>query len=290
MAPMTELLLQLLANGLSTGVGYALVALSLTLVFGVLHVINFAHGEVFMVGALTALVATRAGVPYLASLPLAALAGIAAGVLLDWVCVRPLLHRGGDHSEVLLSTFAASIILYEAVLWLHGSQPADVKGIDGLLRLGPVVLPWQRLFILAAGVGILVALELLLKRTRFGTRMRAVAQSAFAARVVGIPMARVRSLTFVLAAAIGALAGALLAPAIFFSPAMGHGVIIKAFVVVVMGGLGSARGAVVFGLLLGVGEALAAAFLSEGFAAALLYGLMLLVLLWRPHGLMGRPA
>jgi len=106
---------------------------------------------------------------------------------------------------------------------------------------------------------------------------------------VGIPMARVRSLTFVLAAAIGALAGALLAPAIFFSPAMGHGVIIKAFVVVVMGGLGSARGAVVFGLLLGIGEALAAAFLSEGFAAALLYGLMLLVLLWRPHGLLGRP-
>jgi len=286
---MAELVLQLLANGLSTGVGYALVALSLSLVFGVLHIINFAHGEVFMVGALVTLMATRAGVPYLATLPLAMLVGALLGALIDRVCVRSLLRRGSDQNEVLLSTFAASIIVFEAVLIVHGNQPADVSGISGLLRVGPVVLPWQRVFVLAAGVVVLVALELLLLRSRLGAQMRAVAQSAFAASLVGIPMARVRSLTFVLAAAIGALAGALLTPAVFFSPTMGQAVILKAFVVVVMGGLGSVRGAVVFGIMLGVCEAVIAAFLSEGMATAALGALMLLVLLWRPHGLMGRP-
>lgn len=287
---MSELVLQLLANGVSTGMGYALVALSLSLVFGVLHVINFAHGEVFMIGAFATLVATRAGVPYLAALPLAVVAGIVVGVILDRVCVRAFVARTGDRTEVLLSTFAASILVFEAVLLVGGNQPADVAGVPGLLRVGPVVLPWHRLFVVVAGIAILVGLEWVLRRTRFGVEMRAVAQSAFAARLVGIATECVQSTTFVASAAMGALAGALLVPAIFFAPTMGHSALIKAFVVVVVGGLGSVRGAVVFGILLGVCEALAAAFVSEGVASALLYALMLVVLLWRPNGLMGKPA
>ncbi len=287
---MSELVLQLVANGVSTGVGYALVALSLTLVFGVLHVINFAHGEIFMVGALTALLGTRVGVPYGLTLPLALVAGTGLGAVLDWICVRPLLARGSDKTEVLLSTFAASILVYEGVALAYGSQPADVSGVPGVLSLGPVALTWQRIFVLLAGIVVLVALELVLKRTRFGVQMRAIAQSPFAASVIGIRIQRISSLTFVLAAAIAALSGALLAPAIFFSPTMGHATMIKAFVVVVMGGLGSARGAVIFGLLLGVFEALVGGFLSEGFAAVAVYALMLVTLLWRPTGLLGRPA
>ncbi|MDQ2763933.1 MAG: branched-chain amino acid ABC transporter permease, partial [Pseudomonadota bacterium] len=255
-----------------------------------LHVINFAHGEVFMVGALTALLATRAGVPYAMALPLALVAGVVLGIALDWVCVRPLLARGGDKTEVLLSTFAASILVYEGVLLGYGSEPAEVSGVNGLLSLGPVVLSWQRIFILATGIVVLVALEQVLKRTRFGVQMRAVAQNPFAASVVGIRLRRINSVTFVLAAAIAALAGALLAPAIFFSPGMGQAIMIKAFVVVVMGGLGSVRGAVIFGLLLGVFEALAGGFLSEGFAAVAVYALMLVTLLVRPTGLMGKAA
>jgi branched-chain amino acid transport system permease protein len=287
---MTEFILQLLANGVSTGVGYAFVALGLTLVFGVLHVINFAHGEVFMVGALAALLGTRAGLPYLATLPLALLAGIVVGAVLDWVCVRPLLARSHDKSEVLLATFAASIIVFEAVFVLFGAQAENVPGIAGVWTLGGVAVPQQRVFVLCAGVVVFVGLELLLKRTAFGVQMRAVAQSTFAARLVGIRVSRVNSLTFLLASAIAGLGGALLAPVILYSPQIGHAVIIKAFVVVVMGGLGSVRGAVLFGVLLGVVEALAGAFMSEGFAAAAIYALMLVTLLWRPHGLLGRPA
>lgn len=287
---MSELVLQLLANGISTGMGYALVALSLSLVFGVLHVVNFAQGEVFMVGAFSALLATRAGVPYLAALPLAVVAGLVVGLLLDWICVRSFLARSVDRTEVLLSTFAASILLYEGVLFAGGSEPADVAGVQGLFHAGPVVVSAQRLFIVGAGIVILLALEWMLKRTRLGVEMRAVAQSAFAANLVGIRTRRVQSITFVVSAAIGALAGALLAPAIFFSPTMGQAVLIKAFVVVVIGGLGSIRGAVVFGLLLGVSEAIAALFASEAMANAGLYAAMLLVLLWRPNGLLGKTA
>lgn len=287
---MTEFVLQLLANGLSNGVGYAFVALGLTLVFGVLHVINFAHGEVFMVGALAALLGTRWGLPYLATLPLAVLVGVALGALLDRVCVAPLLARSHDKSEVLLATFAASIIVFEAVFVSFGAQAENVPGIPGVWTAGGVAVPWQRVFVLGAGIVVLVGMEFLLRRTAFGVQLRAVAQSAFAARVVGIRVQRVNSLTFVLASAIAGLGGALLAPVILYSPQIGHAVIIKAFVVVVMGGLGSVRGAVVFGVLLGVVEALAGAFISEGFAAAAIYALMLVTLLWRPHGLMGRAA
>ena len=287
---MTELALQLLVNGLSTGVGYALVALGLTLVFGVLHVINFAHGEVFMVGALTALLGIQVGLPYLAVLPLAAVSGIVLGTVIDRICVKPLLTRSVDKTEVLLSTFAASIIIYEAVLVLHGTEPANVNGVPGMMAAGMVAISWQRVFVLVAGMLILVFLEYLLLKTRFGVQLRAVAQSAFAARVVGIDVKAINSRTFILASAIGGIGGALLAPIIFYGPAMGHTVMIKAFVVVVMGGLGSVRGAVIFGVLLGVFEAMVGAFLSEGIAAAVVYSLMLVTLLWRPRGILGKAA
>jgi len=156
--------------------------------------------------------------------------------------------------------------------------------------LGGVAVTRQRVFVLGAGIVVFLGLEFLLRRTTFGVQVRAVAQSAFAARLVGIRVPRVNSLTFLLASAIAGLGGALLAPVILYSPHIGHAVIIKAFVVVVMGGLGSIRGAVLFGLLLGVVEALAGAFMSEGFAASAIYALMLMTLLWRPHGLLGRPA
>jgi branched-chain amino acid transport system permease protein len=285
---MTEFILQLLANGVSTGVGYALVALGLTMVFGVLHVINFAHGEVFMIGALAALLGTRLGLPYLATLPLAIVAGIVVGAVLDWVCVRPLLARSHDKSEVLLSTFAASIIVFEAVFMLVGAQAENVAGIAGVWTMGGVAVAWQRVFVLFAGIALFLGLEFMLQRTAFGVQVRAVAQSGFAARLVGIRVARINSLTFLLASAIAGLGGALLAPVILYSPQMGHAVIIKAFVVVVMGGLGSVRGAVLFGVSLGVVEALAGALMSEGVAAAAIYALMLATLLWRPHGLLGR--
>jgi branched-chain amino acid transport system permease protein len=288
---MSEALLQQLVNGLSVGFGYALIALGLTLAFGVLHVINFGHGEVVMLGALTVVIATtKLGIPYLLALPLAALVGAFAGWVVDGLAVAPLLGRAEGRTDVLLTTFALGVLFYQVVLSVWGPAPARVEGLEGGLHVGEFSLSAQRLFVMLAGIATLAGLDRLLKTTRFGVELRAVAQSEQAARVVGIDVRKVGSRTFWLAAAIAGFGGALLAPITSYSPMLGQAVLIKAFVIVVMGGLGSAAGAVVCALLVGVLEALLGLYMEEGMAAAAVYSLMVLVLLVRPQGLMGARA
>jgi branched-chain amino acid transport system permease protein len=199
-----------------------------------------------------------------------------------------LLLRGQDKTVVLLSTFAMSIILFEAVLVGYGSQPESVVGVSGVLELGGVTITWQRILVLGAGIALLLILEYVLKQTKFGVHVRAVSQSAFAAQLVGVNLPRINSLTFAMASAIAGLGGALMAPVIVYSPMMGQAVITKTFVVVVMGGLGSVRGAVIFGITLGMLETFGSTVLSEGLATAVIYALLLAALLFRPYGLMGK--
>ncbi len=285
---MTEVLVQQLLNGLSTGFGYALIALGLTLAFGVLHIINFGHGEVVMLGALTVVIATTVlGLPYLAALPLAALVGALAGWLFDAVAVKPLLARPEGRTDILLTTFAVGVLLYQAVFQIWGPAPARVDGIPGRLVLADIGLTYQRLFIMGASIATLFALERLARRTRFGVEMRAVAQNEYAARVVGINVRQVGSRTFLLAAAIAGFGGALLAPITSYAPTLGQAVLIKAFVIVVIGGLGSTTGAVVCALGIGVLEAMLGLLMPESVVAGTVYTLMLVALLLRPQGLLG---
>ena len=286
-----DIVFQQIANGLSVGMGYALVALGLSLIFGVLHVINFAHGETFMIGGLVTLIATSLlGVPYLLALPIAGVAGALLGFAINRLAVQPLLQRRDGGADVLLATFAVSILIHQAVVVLWGPAPARIDGLAGAIEIGSVVLTSQRLFVLAVGIAFLVALEWCLKRTRFGTELRAVAQSQFAARVVGIEVDRVNLRTFVIAAVIASVGGGLLSPVILYSSLMGQVVIIKAFVVVVIGGMGSIVGAVVCGLLVGLLESMLSLVTSEGTATAIIYSLLLAVLLVRPYGLAGKKA
>lgn len=286
-----DIVFQQIANGLSVGMGYALVALGLSLIFGVLHVINFAHGETFMIGGLVTLIATSLlGVPYLLALPIAGVAGALLGFAINHLAVRPLLQRRDGAADVLLATFAVSILIHQAVVVLWGPAPARIDGLAGAIEIGSVVLSSQRLFVLAVGIASLVALEWCLKHTRFGTELRAVAQSQFAARVVGIEVDRVNLRTFVIAAVIASVGGGLLSPVILYSSLMGQVVIIKAFVVVVIGGMGSIVGAVVCGLLVGLLESMLSLVTSEGTATAIIYSLLLAVLLVRPYGLAGKKA
>ena len=286
-----DIVFQQIANGLSVGMGYALVALGLSLIFGVLHVINFAHGETFMIGGLVTLIATSLlGVPYLLALPIAGVAGALLGFTINHLAVQPLLQRRDGGADVLLATFAVSILIHQAVVVLWGPAPARIDGLAGAHEIGSVVLTSQRLFVLAVGIAFLVALEWCLKRTRFGTELRAVAQSQFAARVVGIEVDRVNLRTFVIAAVIAGVGGGLLSPVILYSSLMGQVVIIKAFVVVVIGGMGSIVGAVVCGLLVGLLESMLSLVTSEGTATAIIYSLLLAVLLVRPYGLAGKKA
>ncbi len=284
-----ELIAQQIVNGLSAGMAYALVALGLTLIFGVLHVINFAHGEFYMLGGLVAVLAVRQlGLPYLLLLPMVPVLLAVAGLLVERLSVGPLLPRQDGLSDALLATYAVSLLLADLVLAARGPAPERIDGLEGSLQLGAVVITHQRLFVFVAGLVLIAGLDWMLRRTRFGKQMRAVAQNRFAAQLVGIDVKALGSRTFMLGAAIAGLAGALLVPISQFTPLMGHNVVIKAFVVVVVGGMGSVPGAVVCGLALGVVEALLGLALPEGFTTALVYSLLLVTLLIRPQGLFGK--
>ncbi len=288
---MAEVLVQQLLNGLSTGFGYALIALGLTLAFGVLHIINFGHGEVVMLGALTVVIATtKFGLPYLAALPLAALVGAVVGWVFNAVAVKPLLARAEGRTDILLTTFAVGVLFFQVVLSVWGPAPARVDGVAGRVELFGVGLTAQRLFIMAASIAALWALERLARTTRLGVEMRAVAQSEHAARVVGIDVAAVGTRTFLLAAAIAGFGGALLAPITSYAPTLGQAVLIKAFVIVVMGGLGSTTGVVLCALGVGMLEAMLGMVVEESVAAGSVYALMLAMLLVRPQGLLGARA
>lgn len=282
------LLAQQFVNGLSLGMGYVFVALGLTLIFGILGVINFSHGELYMLGGLFAVLgAQHLELPYAAAVVFASLLVGAVAWGVDQVAVRPLMDRKDGHSTVLLSTFAVSLLLYHGVLFQWGPAPKRLQGLEGITSIGPVTISHQRLLVLGAGLLLLILLEWMLKRTHWGREMRAVAQNTFAARVVGINVAAVGTSTYVLAGVLAGLAGALITPIALFTPLMGQHVIIKAFVVVVIGGMGSITGAVVCGLSLGLLEAIVGSYISSGLVLALIYSLMIVALLLRPHGLFG---
>ncbi len=286
---MWEALLQQFVNGISVGLGYALVALGLTLIFGVLHVINFGHGEIVMIGALGVLLVTRMlGLPYLAALPAAIIVGAAVGYLMNMVAVQPLANRPGARTDVFLATFAVGVLLHETVLSTWGRAPALITGVPGQTAFGPLSLTNHRLFVIGAVVVTLIVLELLLRRTRFGVEMRAVAQNPYAARVVGIDIKKVSTRTFVLAAAIAGLGGGLLAPIMSFSPQIGDASLLKGFAIVVVAGLGNTSGAVVAALLIGIIEAMLGFFVDASVVGGFVLLLMLAVLLVRPRGLFAR--
>lgn len=283
-----ELFLQQLINGLTQGMGYALIALGLTMIFGVLHIINFSHGEFYMLGGLVSvLVTTSLGLSYALAALLAIVALCAVAWVVDLLAVTPVLDKRDGPSTVLLTTYAVSLLINQSVLQAWGPNPARVEGIEGSLVIGSVVVGYHRLLVLAAGVGALALIETVLRRTNVGRKIRALAQSAYAATVVGINITSVRRITFIGAAALAGLTGALLTPISLYTPTMGQHIITNAFVVVVIGGMGNAWGAVVCGILLGVVEAMASIFMPHEVGTAIVYTLLLAALLIRPQGLFG---
>jgi branched-chain amino acid transport system permease protein len=281
-----DIVAQQIFNGFSAGMSYALIALGLTLVFGVLHVINFAHGELYMIGGLSAVaLGSIAGVPYLMTIPLAAIAAGAVAFVVDKAAVSPVIERTDGGGSALLGTFACSILILESVLWLQGPAPVRIDGVPGAIHLGPVTITMQRIAIISFGLLLLLAIRHFLLRTSVGRDLRAVAQDGLAARVIGVDVERVRSITFVVAAAVAGFAGALMVPIVLFTPMMGQHVVIKAFVVVVIGGMGSVSGAIIAGLALGLIEVLLRGFVMDGIAQAMIYSLLIVMLLVRPQGL-----
>jgi len=280
------LFLQQLINGLANGMGYVLIAVGLTLVFGVLRIVNFAHGEFYMLGAYATYYAMNLlGLGYIPALLCATLLMAVLGVLANRFFFAPLQKE--HEFTILLSSLGLALLLAHAAEAVFGADPKylDTPFSDATFEWGDITVTQQRLLVIGVAVCLIVLVYAFIRFTRMGQMMQATAQHPEGAALTGIDTRFVHSYTFALACALAALSGALVGPTTMLFPTVGDWAVLKGFIVVVMGGLGSISGALLGGLILGVAEALGGSYISMGFKDAIGYAIIIAVLLWRPHGL-----
>lgn len=302
------LVLEQILNGLQLGVMLFLMAAGLTLVFGVMGLINLAHGSLYMVGAFAAAAVAGWTGSFLLALTASLAAAAAAGALMELVVIRRLYRR--DHLDQVLATFALILIFSEGTRWLFGSFPLflDVPAyLSGPVSLpGGIEYPLYRLTIILIGLGIAAGLFLLIARTRIGIQIRAGEADREMIAALGVDISKLYTLVFALGAALAGLAGALVGAIQSVQVGMGEPVLILAFVVIVIGGIGSIKGALAGALLVGMTDTLGGVFLPQLFglfldpasaasagaslASMLIYILMAAILLVRPSGLYGGSA
>ena len=286
-----DLVVAQLFTGVALGTVFVLLSTGLSVIFGMLGVVNFAHGAFYMVGAYAGVfVLGLTGNFWFALAAVPVLVGL-VGMAVERVLVRPLYGRGPD--EPLLLTFGLGYVLVEAVRILYGSdgQPFDTPAIlsGGLDIEGLGYFPAYRLFVIAVTVALMLALWWLLERTRFGLVVRGASRDPEIMAVLGIDTARVFLVVFGIGTALAALAGLLAAPMRSVNPEMGSTVLIEAFVVTVIGGMGSLVGGVVAGMLVGIVSSMVALWRPE-MSTISMFALMALVLLGRPQGRFGKAA
>lgn len=281
--------LQLLINGVSVGAGYAMVAVGLSLIFGILEVVNFAQGEFYMVGAYVAwFVCGKLGFSYIFGILAAAAAvGILGGVT-ERFAIRPLLRRAWQLP--IIATFGISLILQNgAIVTLTATPKSFTTFFSGRsIHFLGCMISTQRVLIIGVSAMIFLALHTFVQRTKTGKAMRAVSQNKEACRVLGIPIERVEFIAFVVSGALAGIGGALISPLINVFPWMGALVVLKAFAVVILGGFGNIKGAIYGALILGVAESLWAGYATYAFKDVLAFVVLIAVLLFKPHGLFGK--
>jgi branched-chain amino acid transport system permease protein len=284
--------LQLLLAGTAQGCVYALVALGFVLIYKATETVNFAQGDLMMLGAFFALTgATVLGLPYWLTIGFAIAMMALVGMLAERLILRPVL--GHPAFTVVMITIGLGYVLRGVVTMVPGwgtetYQIPTPYAVD-VWRLGGVVLPVQQLMVIAMTAGLCAALYLFFRHSRLGIAMQATSQNQLAAYYMGIPVRRVNMMIWGLSAGVAAFAGILLAPVTFVHSNMGF-IGLKAFPAAVVGGFGSVPGAIVGGLIIGVVEALAGFYLPEGFKDVAAYVVVLLVLLVRPSGIFGETA
>lgn len=277
-----------LFTGVALGAIYALLAIGLSLIFGMLTVVNFAHGAFFMVGAFLGVYFTGLTGSFWLGLVIAPLVVGAVGLVVERFLVQPLYGRGIDYP--LLLTYGLSYVLIEAIRVLFGIEGVPTStppALRGAVDLGFGYFPLYRLFLIGATAVVVVALWLFLEKTRYGLIVRAGSRDGDICRVLGVDISRVWLMVFGIGCAIAGLSGALAAPTRAVNPEMGVHVLAESFVVTVVGGMGSLVGAVVAGLLVGVVFAMTSLFAPD-LADLSIFVLMALVLLLRPQGMFGK--
>jgi branched-chain amino acid transport system permease protein len=286
----TAALVHVVVSGLATGSIYALMAISLVIVYNATRTLNFAQGEMLMISTFVGwAVYQRVKLP----LAVVMLIAVVAAALLGWAIERAIIRHAisATHFDVLIITLGLSLMLRSAagIAWTHDDFPFPSFFGNRPVTLGPVRLAPVSLGIIGASLALMAALWALFTHTRLGRAMRAVAQNQRAARLMGISVERVYSASWILAAVVGAVAGVLIAPVIFLSSKMGI-VVINGFIAAVLGGFGSMPGAVVGGMLLGVIENLAPLYLPSSIKHSVPFIMLIVILLIRPGGVVGRVA
>lgn len=281
--------LEQIINGLIIGSMYALIGSGIALVYGTMRVLNLAHGEFYMLGGYFVFyLAVTYGVPAYIAIPIAIFATFILGVLIQRLTIHYLMEKEGWMFSTIAATLGLSIFLQNAALLMFGEQFQSVPYyIDGMVEFAGIRLPMQRLLILVVAVVTIGGMTFLLKKTRLGWAIRATSQDRDAAAVVGIPAQRIYLITFGLAGALGAIAASMLAPIYAINPWSGLPILLKGFVVVVLGGLGSFPGAIAGGLLLGVVETIGVQLTSSEWRDVIGFAMMIAVIWWRPWGLFG---
>jgi branched-chain amino acid transport system permease protein len=278
--------LQHILNTLILGSTYALLGVGLTLIFGIMRVVNFTHGELYTFGAyMVFLFAMVLELNFFLALVLAALLGIALGAVIELTLLRPV--RGASIDTTMLIMIGAWIMLQntEQFVWSGIAKSINTPFPDEPLTIGPVSVSWVRVFVFVVAVLLIVGVHLLIHRTRLGKAMRATFQDHDTAALMGVNINHIYTATFALGSGLAATAGALLGPVFVVAPTMGNLAALKAFAIVIMGGLGNFKGATLGGFILAFVEEVGAGYISSGYRDAMGFLLIIIVLVFRPTGL-----
>lgn len=276
-------------TGLSLGVAVVLVALGLTIIFGLLDVINMSHGEFYAVGAYLALSLGVAGISFWLLLVLVPLLMIPIGFAIERGLIQRVFNSPDRHTTTLLLTFGLGLVIEEGLAVIYGpNTQRPATPIRGAVEVFGVMLPNYRLFLIVFGLAVVALVALVVYRTRLGAMVRAAAYDRNMAASLGVPVSLVFACAFAFGLALAGLAGVLLAPIYSVFPTMGRDFILLAFTVVIVGGMGSIAGAVVAGLLLTQIQAISSLFISPVWSDPIVFGIMVVMLMVRPQGLFGK--
>ena len=282
--------LQQLINGLALGSVYALLALGYTMVYGIIQLINFAHGEIYMIGAFAGFYsASTLELPLIPTLLVAMVVSALAGIIIEKIAYKPL--RNSPRITLLITAIGVSLFLQNAMRISVGSNPKPFPDLinAGSINIGPIQIEWKTILMLSISAFLVILLQFIVYKTKIGKAMRASSQDMEAASLMGINVNNTISFTFAIGSALAGIAGVLVAisyPSI--TPYMGVMPGLKAFVAAVLGGIGSIPGALVGGIAIGLLETFSKAYISTNFSDAIVFAVLIIILLIKPSGLLGK--
>jgi len=283
-----ELLIQQLLNGLTVGSVYSLVALGLTLVYGILHIPNFAHGALYMMGGyVTLTMMNQAGLPYWLAILISMIAIGLLGVLMERFVFYPLRDAPPLHDKIAAIGILLFLEAFAQFVWGADYQTMSTPYGNVVTVLG-LTLTMQRVLIIVSTIVIMILLYFFLKKTFIGASIIAMSQNREGANLVGINTNKVAMMTFMISGSLAALAASLASPINLVFPGMGHLVILKAFVIIILGGMGSIPGAIIGGYILGFSESLGATYISNDYKDIIAFVILVIILTVKPTGLFAK--